>query len=619
MPSTMLRRLMLDIVVWFSGPTLFLFAYVTQHHVHGAAVGPHLFVAFLALLTLFTARLALHLLAGTSRIRSVLTALIVSFALTATLIYYGSVLIGLQSWGRVISWELIRTYWSQAVPFAEAVGISLPLIAGILLFTYAGILAAVSRYLARLDWVPLVSAALPRRTFVMLAIGGLIACTVQWYQFAAYPPVSELEPVSLTFFASANAHDLQGHAIDRLRAKNLDQAENAERAEYQPNAAARRRNVVLIVVDALRPDHLSLNGYERETTPNLDRLAQAGRIRQVADVHAPCSASSCGLYAIAASRFLHQFSQRPFTLHEVFKRHGYRTSMILSGDHVNFYGLRGIYGELDEYFDASLAKNRYANDDRLVLDQIAARPAWDGVPLAMQIHLMSTHRLGKREEQSLRWLPADNYSVLRAGQNANVERITNFYDNGVLQTDAYIAEILRTLQEKGYLSNALVVITSDHGESLGENGVFSHANAPTEEQLRIPLLMIAYGYEPDRRLHAKSSASQLDIGPTILTELGMPLPSTWVGVPLQDAAVPEFTYFQQGHVAGLLDHRHAEAPWKYSVDSRSGREQAFNLRTDKKAMNDVIASVPSGLKYQWRQRYLQTLAGGTGVMAEHQD
>ena len=61
MPWTLLRRLMLDIVVWFSGPTLFLFAYVTQHNVSRGAVLPHLFVALLALLTVVTARLGLYL------------------------------------------------------------------------------------------------------------------------------------------------------------------------------------------------------------------------------------------------------------------------------------------------------------------------------------------------------------------------------------------------------------------------------------------------------------------------------------------------------------------------------------------------------------------------------
>jgi glucan phosphoethanolaminetransferase (alkaline phosphatase superfamily) len=356
-----------------------------------------------------------------------------------------------------------------------------------------------------------------------------------------------------------------------------------------------------------------LNGYERETSPNLDQLARSGRMRQVENVHAPCSASSCGLYAIAASRFVHDFSHHPFTLHEVLKRHGYRTSMMLSGDHVNFYGLRKIYGELDEYWDASMVKQRYVNDDRVLMERIAAQPEWDGVPVAMQIHLMSTHRLGRREEQSMRWLPVAKYSISGADEPASVERVVNYYDNGVLQTDALIAEILRILQAKGYLSDTLVVITADHGESLGENGVFAHANTPTEEQLRIPLLLVAYGYEPQRSLHQKSSASQLDIAPTILTELGMPVPSTWAGVPLQDPVVPDFTYFQQGHIAGLFDHRNRGSVWKYWVDARNGREQAFNLSADKRATNDLIASIPNGLKQQWRQQYLQ-VTGGTGVI-----
>ena len=98
----------------------------------------------------------------------------------------------------------------------------------------------------------------------------------------------------------------------------------------------------------------------------------------------------------------------------------------------------------------------------------------------------------------------------------------NFYDNGVVRSDAVIAELLAQLKEKGYLQDALVVITADHGESLGEHGLYHHANSVREEVLRIPLVFIAYGSPLRLPPQVRDFASQVDIAPTILKELGLP-------------------------------------------------------------------------------------------------
>src|SRR5690606_8624800 len=110
---------------------------------------------------------------------------------------------------------------------------------------------------------------------------------------------------------------------------------------------------------------------------------------------------------------------------------------------------------------------------------------------------------------------------------------TNYYDNGVVQFDRVVSQLLEHLQHKGYLDNALVVITGDHGELLGEHGQFSHAKTVYDAVLRVPFVLIRYGYEADQQLRSDMVSSQVDIAPTILSELRMPLPSTWVGTPIQ--------------------------------------------------------------------------------------
>ena len=87
--------------------------------------------------------------------------------------------------------------------------------------------------------------------------------------------------------------------------------------------------------------------------------------------------------------------------------------MILGGDHINFYGLRDIYGKVDSYYDGSMERTLYANDDQLVikrLDQIAPS---DGHQTMFQFHLMSTHVLGSRNKLQGEFEPQANYRFPR--------------------------------------------------------------------------------------------------------------------------------------------------------------------------------------------------------------
>src|SRR6185295_11257129 len=109
---------------------------------------------------------------------------------------------------------------------------------------------------------------------------------------------------------------LQNAAIDPLRAERLDALENAARAAYRPVTLRAKRNVVLIVADALRPDRTSIYGYSRPTTPNLQRIAAEHPTHKFHEVRASCSASACGLVSMLASKYVHEISLHPFSLQE---------------------------------------------------------------------------------------------------------------------------------------------------------------------------------------------------------------------------------------------------------------------------------------------------------------
>jgi arylsulfatase A-like enzyme len=364
--------------------------------------------------------------------------------------------------------------------------------------------------------------------------------------------------------------------------------------------------VILIIVDALRDDHMGVYGYERDTTPNLSRIAETGRVRTVTGMRTTCGDTICGLLGISTSKVARRFSFRPFSLQEVLRRNGFRTHMILGGDHTNFYSLKRAYGPVDSFVDGNDAQKQgyFMNDDQFLVDQVAALPRWDGVPALFQFHVMSTHLLRKHEDTPGPWQPSATY-MLDTGRDTGpgakkVESATNFYDNGVHRTDKVIGDLLKGFESKGYLENALVVITSDHGESLGEHGLFMHANSLREEALRIPFVLVSFGYEPERALQPRTFASQLDIGPTILAELGIPAPRTWMGHALQEPPVPGIAYLEGRHHVGVIDHRDPQNLWKYWLDVRTGEEHAFNLSRDPKEDHDLIEQIGMARAGEWR-------------------
>jgi len=606
----LVARLAADLFLWLVTSATFLALYVGVYALPSAAIVPHFRAVAVLWLTLAAVRMLAYILPN-RRIVFWVSSAIMATGVTTLLCYYALVILGLNSWGRVITWDLIRTYAIQLPALLDALELSPLFISAFACSIFGLVLAAVLLHLSRFDWVPLLHLRVSRGVVALVGVASLAIGGIEVYAFTAAPWAKEREPLSLTLFANEASSGIQAHRIDRILAERLDQAEDAVRASYAPQPTAKRRNVILIVVDALRPDHLKFFGYPRNTTPNLVAIASklASRTSRLV-LRASCAESACGLLSLASSKYVHQFSFRPLTLSEVLNRNGYRVHLILGGDHTNFYGLREAYGKVDTYYDGSMARDRYMNDDRLILDRVALLPHWDGEPTMFQFHLMSTHALGSRQRDYEVFAPATNYSMRNyansIGRRAS-ESAVNYYDNGVLQADAVIGQLITDLTKKGYLSDAVVVITADHGELLGEHGLYTHAKSTYEEVLRVPFIMFTFGYRPEQAIGDQVQGSQVDVAPTILAELGMSKPATWVGVPLQSGHEVAITYFQEGHYAGLYDHRVPGHVRKYYVNTNTGLEKAVDLASNPTERDDITVVIPPALNREWRALVLPTV------------
>jgi arylsulfatase A-like enzyme len=122
---------------------------------------------------------------------------------------------------------------------------------------------------------------------------------------------------------------------------------------------------------------------------------------------------------------------------------------------------------------------------------------------------------------------------------------------------------------------------------LGEHGLYTHANSVREEVLNIPLILVPFGYVEPANTAVRPFPSQVDIAPTVLGELGIPVPTTWMGRGLNSGAGLPLTYFEEHAFAGLIDHRDAQHVWKYWIDRKSGVDHIFDLSVDRHEQSDV--------------------------------
>jgi hypothetical protein len=378
-------------------------------------------------------------------------------------------------------------------------------------------------------------------------------------------------------------------------------AEDAQEREHYGQHAGPRKNVILIIVDCLRADHLSINGYPRRTTPFLERLQAAGRLRQVAEMRSTSNNSPGGILGTLLSRSYVDLGPGLFGVQDVLHSQGYKVNFIMSGQHTSYADLGKLYGpSVDFVFDGNDTHEFFSTDDRLLFEGLSKVPSQNRAnpqPAFFYFHLMSAHSTGIRLPRYSVFQPAFARLWGNIFGTNSTEMSLNTYDNGILMADATIEQLMTELQRKGYLQNSLLMILGDHGDAFGEHGCWHHSNGnPLFEQvLRIPLLIVDSPDAPYRNL---TNATQLDIAPTILERLSLPVPRSWQGRSLQqpDETRVTFHYDMMSDTGQAVVSREDGKEWKLLHSGRTGPQQEalYELRSDpgedRNRVNDPAAA-----------------------------
>jgi arylsulfatase A-like enzyme/Flp pilus assembly protein TadD len=275
------------------------------------------------------------------------------------------------------------------------------------------------------------------------------------------------------------------------------------------------RNLVLVTIDTLRADRLGCYGSSDVATPCLDSLAREGAIAPEAAVAVPLTRPSHATILTGldpAEHGLRDNVSAPLssdvpTLATVLKQAGFATAAVVSS--VVLSAQSGLNRGFDLYSDTF----EVGADDARFLNAIQKRG--DG-PTTEAIAWLE----GRREGRFFLWLhlydPHDPYEPPEPYRSRYAGRP---YDGEVAYSDELVGRLLDTLDRQGRRADTLVVVTSDHGEGLGEHGESVHGFFVYQSTLRVPLLLRGPGIAAGTRLAV--TARSPDLVPTVLDLLGV--------------------------------------------------------------------------------------------------
>jgi arylsulfatase A-like enzyme len=322
-------------------------------------------------------------------------------------------------------------------------------------------------------------------------------------------------------------------------------------------SAAPRPNILVIVIDSLRADHVDFSGTQRDLTPFLDSLAEHGNVFW--NAYAQSSWASPSMASLWTSRYPSQHGVNAFnsvlsdkepTLATILKRHGYVTG----GFSANFLlsknaGFAQGFDHYQVFADPPKPRNMFfkapagsVNRKALAwLDTVRSKRA---APVFLYLHYTEPHFpyappkrffdqiLAHRSDPLAdrrviydmfyihpdRWWQTDDDTVAV---------LRDMYDGEVIHIDAILRLLFSELKSRSFLDHSIVVITSDHGEGFLEHGKTSHGNTLYNELIHVPLLLLISG-QPTR-IDIRQPVSLVDLGPTLLDLIGISAPPSFEG------------------------------------------------------------------------------------------
>jgi arylsulfatase A-like enzyme len=407
-------------------------------------------------------------------------------------------------------------------------------------------------------------------------------------------------------------------------------------------APAPRGNLILISVDTLRADHLGCYGYQRPTSPNIDRLATGGVLFEHAEAQAPWTLPSHAtmLTGLLPARhgMLDDGRRLPSgipTLAESLQQAGFRTAGFVNVVHLapSFGFARGFDTYTVEPTHAgqiqTVSAGRVGGAIQVWIDEHRDEPFF------VFFHTFDVHTDYRPAETFQKAFVGPYHGTLEGTSRAlreasaggrafgpdDIAHVRDLYDAGIRQLDENLRGLLDFLDRSGLAKETFVVLTSDHGEEFGEHGRFLHGHSLHDELLHVPLIIRGPGIPSGVRVPER--VGLVDLVPTLQALLGVPpfavsdgrdLAPLWRGT--GDAA-PRPVFAETDRHTRLRD----STPHLVSVtlgshklirDLTHDRSTLYDLDADPGELDDRAAAEPATVArlQHWIDGYLVLRLGG---------
>ena len=374
-------------------------------------------------------------------------------------------------------------------------------------------------------------------------------------------------------------------------------------------------NVIIVLVDTLRADHMSLYGYKRETTPFIDRLASESVVFERARAQAGCTFPSVN--SMLTSRYAFDFlrlgegqmgipEEYP-SIAEILKSSGYRTIAVSASPIVRKtptdVNLTGGFDRGFDVFDEECLWRDAECVNQRTLDLLASV---DG-PFFLYLHYMDPHdpyspplsysRQFAGEYDGDPFIAAGDPSKIsemlyaegvevEVGEN-DVQHLTDLYDDEIRYFDGRFERLIGKLRRGGLLDRSLLILTADHGEEFLEHGHVKHCRGVWDTLTRVPLLLRIPDLNGGRLVG--SAVQIVDVVPTLVDYLGLePVSLDLEGTslrPLLEGGGPTgiFAFADQSKYWAADDGQ-----WQLILDGTDLSVTLFDLHSDPLEQQDLF-------------------------------
>ncbi len=319
-----------------------------------------------------------------------------------------------------------------------------------------------------------------------------------------------------------------------------------------------RPNVIVYVVDCLRADHVGAYGYERATTPEIDRLAEDAVLLEDLNACASWTKPSTACLFTSMLPTFHQartvddaLPRARTTLAEVFRREGYTTAAWVANPVIDprvFFFNQGF----DRWVDLRSFEERSRRSHLHDMDPDAADITKAVLPWLeahrRDLFFLYLHSLDLHYPYKAR--PPFDARLVSEG-TTGLDRDRELYDAELAYNDGEIGKLVARLKELDLYDDTLLFVTADHGEEFGEHGASRHGKTLYQQVLHIPGVLKLPGSRLRGR-RSKALASNIDVAPTLLELAGLEAPAEFQGRSLREVLEKDAATNERRAVAELL-------------------------------------------------------------------